>query len=443
MRLQMPANVKLIIDKLTKSGYEAYIVGGCVRDSILGRDPDDWDVTTSAQPCEIKKVFARTVDTGIAHGTVTVLSGGIGVEVTTYRIDGEYEDSRHPNCVEFTTDLSQDLMRRDFTINAMAYNEREGLIDLYGGMDDLKANIIRCVGNPTERFGEDALRILRAVRFAAQLGFTIDEETKKAISELAPTLSHISAERIQVEIVKLLLSPRPAWWKQVWELGITKVIMPEFDEMMATEQNTPYHMYNVGEHTLKVLENVRADRVLRIAALLHDVGKPKMKTTDEAGIDHFKQHSEAGVSIASNILKRLKFDNDTTTKVLLLVKWHDLRPQTSEVAVRRAINKMGDNIFPYFLELERADTMGKSAVDQAEKLKSNGERTKIYEKIKSEGQCVSLRDLAISGKDLLELGIKAGPQMGEVLNACLQEVLDDPQKNTKEYLISQVEKSCK
>ena len=438
MQLEMPSHAKLIIDKLTKHGYEAYIVGGCVRDSVLDRQPDDWDITTSAQPCEIKRVFARTVDTGIAHGTVTVLVGGDAIEVTTYRIDGEYKDNRHPDSVEFTTSLEQDQRRRDFTINAMAYNDAEGLIDPFGGIKDLKAKIIRCVGEPDKRFGEDALRILRAIRFAAQLGFTIDEQTKVAIRNLAPTLSNISAERIQVEIVKLITSSRPATWQMAYDLGITKVIMPEFDEMMTTAQNTPYHMYNVGEHTIKVMENISSDRRLRLAALLHDVGKPICKTTDEQGVDHFKRHSEAGEQIARDILHRLKFDNDTMNKVLRLIRWHDVRPQDDERAVRRAVNKIGDDIFLDFLDLQYADTMGKSEADRPEKLKLNADLRKTYQKIKSEGQCISLKDLAIGGNDLITLGIQPGPQMGVVLQKALDEVLDDPAKNNKEYLMSQV-----
>jgi len=438
MQLKMPSHVQLIIDKLTKQGYEAYIVGGCVRDGCLGRKPDDWDVTTSARPCEIKRVFARTVDTGIAHGTVTVLIGGDAIEVTTYRIDGEYKDNRHPDSVEFTTNLEQDLQRRDFTINAMAYNTAEGLIDPFGGLADLEAQVIRCVGEPKLRFGEDALRILRAVRFAAQLGFAIDEPTKVAISELAPTLSNISAERIQVEIVKLITSPRPYVWRIAYDLGITKVIMPEFDDMMATAQNTPYHMYNVGEHTIKVMDNVRADRVLRLAALLHDIGKPKMKTTDEKGIDHFKRHSEAGEIIARDILQRLKLDNDTMHKVLRLIRWHDYRPQADEKSVRRAVNKIGDDIFLDFIDLQYADTMGKSVSDRDEKLQLNTTLSKTYQKIKEEGQCISLKDLAISGKDLIDLGMRSGPQIGVVLQKALDEVLDDPAKNNKEYLLTKI-----
>ena len=246
VRLKLPAGVIMIIDVLETNGYEAYAVGGCVRDSILGRTPDDWDITTSADPWQVKALFPRTVDTGLKHGTVTVLTGGNGYEVTTYRIDGEYEDGRHPKQVEFTSSLTEDLMRRDFTINAMAYSPREGLIDRFGGMQDLQRHVIRCVGDPRKRFGEDALRILRAVRFAAQLGFAIAPETEEAIRELAPTLKKISAERIQTELVKLLVSDRPEMMAVMWQLGITKVILPEFDRMMDRRQITPHNRGSVG-----------------------------------------------------------------------------------------------------------------------------------------------------------------------------------------------------
>ena len=241
MKITLPEKVKKIIHTLKSHGYEAYAVGGCVRDSILGREPEDWDITTSALPEETKALFERTFDTGIEHGTITVLMGKEGFEVTTYRIDGKYEDNRHPKQVTFTRCLREDLLRRDFTINAMAYNEEEGIVDIFGGMEDLKEGVIRCVGNAKERFGEDALRILRAVRFSAQLGFSIEEETKAGIVALAPTLQQISAERIQVELVKMLVSPNPERIRLAYELGITKVILPEFDEMMNTAYNTLYY----------------------------------------------------------------------------------------------------------------------------------------------------------------------------------------------------------
>ena len=299
MTIQLPEKVNQIIHTLQDHGFEAYAVGGCVRDSILGRIPDDWDITTSATPLETKSLFARTFDTGIEHGTITVLLDKDAFEVTTYRVDGKYEDSRHPSEVTFTRSLKEDLLRRDFTINAMAYNETDGLVDIFGGMQDLKEKTIRCVGNARARFGEDALRILRAVRFAAQLGFSIEEETKQGIRELVPNLANISAERIQVELIKLLVSPNPKLLRDAYELGITKVILPEFDEMMLTEQETPHHMYCVGEHTIKSIETIRADKVLRLTMLLHDIAKPMMKTIDVNGVAHFKMHDVKGAEVAN------------------------------------------------------------------------------------------------------------------------------------------------
>lgn len=439
MKLKVPAGVSIIIEKLNEYGFEAYAVGGCVRDSILGRMPDDWDITTSAKPHEVKDLFGRTVDTGLAHGTVTVLIGSVGYEVTTFRVDGEYEDGRHPKEVAFTACLAEDLKRRDFTINAMAYSVQRGLVDLYGGMEDLQRKVIRCVGDPRERFGEDALRIVRAVRFAAQLGFTVEEMTGEAIKEFAGCLDKISVERIQVEMVKLLVSPRPQMWRMAWELGITKVIMPEFDVMMETQQNTPHHMYSVGEHTLKVMESVRADKVLRLAALLHDVGKPIMRTTDDNGRDHFKRHGEAGEKIAEKIMKRLKFDNDTMNRVLRLVYWHGLRPENKGAAIRRAVHRVGEDLFPLLLELQYADNMGKSLYQRTQKLQVTDDMKRGYERILEERQCVSLKELAISGKDLIAMGIKPGPKMGEILGKALDEVLEAPEHNNLDFLTKYVE----
>lgn len=283
MHIYLPDKVKKIIETIESGGYEAYAVGGCVRDSILGRVPDDWDITTSASPQEIKNLFRRTVDTGILHGTVTVIMEREGFEVTTYRIDGEYEDSRHPKEVTFTSNLTEDLKRRDFTINAMAYNDREGLVDAFGGIEDMKARLIRCVGDPRERFGEDALRMMRAVRFSAQLGYGMEERTKAAVKEMAENLRNISAERIQTELVKLLTSPRPEDLRICYETGITRVILPEFDRCMETEQENPHHCYTVGEHILHSLNGVKADKALRFAMLFHDIGKPETKFTDEKG----------------------------------------------------------------------------------------------------------------------------------------------------------------
>ena len=435
MILEIPKNAETILHILENAGYEAYVVGGCVRDSILGRTPDDWDITTSAKPEQVKSLFHRTVDTGLQHGTVTVLMEKEGYEVTTYRVDGEYEDGRHPKEVTFTASLEEDLKRRDFTINAMAYNPSGGLVDLFGGMEDIDRKIIRCVGNPLERFTEDALRIMRAVRFSAQLGFAIEEETRKALKVLAPNLKHVSAERIQVELVKLLMSPHPDYLRVAYEAGITAEFLPEFDACMTTPQNTPHHCYTVGEHILHSLCNVRADKVLRITMLLHDIGKPVVRKTDDNGRDHFKMHGNAGEKMAAQILRRLKFDNDTIRKVTRLVKWHDDRPEGTTKAVRRAVNRIGEELFLYYLEVQQADMLAQSDYKRAEKQERLDKVKEAYETIINENQCVSLKTLAVTGKDLIEAGYKPGREIGETLNRLLEVVLADPQKNQKEILL--------
>ena len=439
MILEIPKNAETILNILENAGYEAYVVGGCVRDSILGRTPDDWDITTSAKPEQVKELFHRTVDTGLQHGTVTVLMEKEGYEVTTYRVDGEYEDGRHPKEVTFTASLEEDLKRRDFTINAMAYNPSRGLVDLFGGMEDIDRKIIRCVGDPLERFTEDALRIMRAVRFSAQLGFTIEDETRKALKVLTPNLKHVSAERIQTELVKLLVSPHPDYLRVAYEAGIIAEFLPEFDVCMETPQNTPYHCYTVGEHILHSLNYVRADRVLRITMLLHDIGKPVVRKTDENGRDHFKMHGEAGEKMAGQILRRLKFDNDTIYKVTRLVKWHDDRPAGTTKSVRRAVNRIGEDLFPYYLEVQQADMLAQSEYRRAEKQERLDKVKEAYEVIMNEHQCVSLKTLAVTGKDLIQAGYKPGREIGETLNRLLEEVLADPQKNQKEVLLSMLD----
>lgn len=434
MKLKLPAKVIYIINELQFYGYEAYAVGGCVRDSILAKEPDDWDITTSAQPHQVKRIFKRTVDTGIEHGTVTVLLDKDTFEVTTYRIDGKYEDGRHPKEVTFTASLEEDLKRRDFTINAMAYNDKEGLIDLYGGMQDLQRKVIRCVGKPEERFTEDALRMMRAVRFAAQLGFSIDPDTARAILELSPTLEKISAERVQAEMVKLMVSRYPSMWFTAYELGITKVIMPEFDECMMTLQKTPHHCYTVGEHILHSVEQVPADKILRLTMLLHDIAKPRFHTTDASGQDHFKGHAEGGAQLAREILRRLKFDNDTVDKVTKLIYYHDTRPQPTERQVRRLLNRMGIELFPYYLTVQRADTLAQSSYMRTEKWTRIAEVEAVARGILERQECFTLKDLAISGKDLIELGIEPGKEIGEILNAALETVLDHPEYNQYGFL---------
>lgn len=435
MKIQLPEKVNTIIQTLQEHGYEAYAVGGCVRDSLLGREPGDWDITTSESPDETKKLFARTVDTGIEHGTVTVLLGKEGFEVTTYRIDGKYEDSRHPTEVIFTRNLREDLLRRDFTINAMAYNDTEGIVDIFGGMDDLKRKIIRCVGNARERFGEDALRIMRGVRFAAQLGFSLEKETKEAMTELAPTLEKISAERIQTELVKLLVSDSPELIREAYHLGITAVILPEFDEMMRTGQETKYHRYDVGEHTVQAVCNVPPDKVLRLTMLLHDVAKPEMKTVDADGTAHFKGHDIRGEQKAKEILRRIKFDNDTIHKVTKLVRWHDYRMPAEKKNVRKAMSKISAELFPMYLLVKRADILAHSMYRREEELENLSGLQKCYEEIVADHECVSLKQLAVTGTDLIGIGMKPGKQIGEVLNELLRIVLEYPEFNNKEHLL--------
>lgn len=435
-RIDLPYNVDKIITTLQKNGYEAYAVGGCVRDSILGRVPGDWDITTSAMPEETKDLFQKTFDTGIEHGTVTVLLDGEGYEVTTYRIDGEYEDSRHPKEVTFTRCLEEDLLRRDFTINAMAYNHKNGLVDLFGGIEDINKKVIRCVGDAHARFSEDALRILRGIRFAAQLGFEIEEETRRGMQELAPTLKNISAERIQVELVKTLGSDNPMLLYDAYKLGITAQFLPEFDCMMETKQENPHHKYTVGEHSLYALENVRNDKVLRLTMLLHDVGKPSTKWIDENGVAHFYQHSLEGETIAKKIMKRLKFDNDTLNKVSKLVLFHDYRMPATDKNVRRAVNRIGEELFPLYLEVSRADILAQSEYEQDEKIEHLNKVEKIYKEIVEKGECVSLKTLAVSGKDLIQAGMRPGKEIGDKLGEFLELVLDNPELNTKEELLS-------
>lgn len=435
MELRIPEKAEIILHTLEEAGYEAYVVGGCVRDSILGRSPDDWDITTSAKPEEVKALFRRTVDTGLIHGTVTVMLDKEGFEVTTYRVDGEYEDGRHPKEVSFTASLEEDLKRRDFTINAMAYNPKRGLVDLFGGVQDMENRIIRCVGNPLERFTEDALRILRAVRFSAQLGFSIEGETLKAISVLAPNLKYVSAERIQVELLKLLVSPHPDYLRTAYEAGITKEILPEFDRCMETEQNTPHHCYNVGEHTLQSLLNIRADKVLRLTMLLHDFGKPVVKRTDENGRDHFKTHGPEGEKMAVSILRRLKMDNDTIRKVRSLIKWHDYRPKGEAVSVRKAASLIGEELFPLYLEVQKADILAQSTYRREEKLARLTAVSALYEEILDRGQCISLKTMALTGRDLIAAGYTPGKELGEILEKLLVHVLENPEDNKKEILL--------
>lgn len=431
-------NAREVISQLNVAGYEAYFVGGFVRNQVMGVDEiADFDICTSALPEQVKQVFTKTFDTGIAHGTVTVLLGGDAFEVTTYRIDGEYTDNRRPDEVHFTTDLYEDLKRRDFTINAMAMTLSGEVIDPFGGRIDLDKKIIRAVGNPVERFTEDPLRILRGIRFLAQLGaeFQIEDDTLTAMKSQAPRLKKISKERIQIELTKTITGSNLNALRVAYENRITKEFLPEFDAMMACEQENPHHWYTVGEHTLRTMENIESDCVLRLTMLLHDVAKPATKTTDEKGIDHFYGHPEAGTEMAREILRRLKFDNDTIREVKHLVRWHDYRPAPTPKSVRKAVAKIGEDYFPLYLQIRRADTAGQSDYQRAEKFSTIDQIEDLFNDIMETGVAIDLKKLAVDGRDLIEHGFEAGPKLGAVLQELLETVIEEPELNTKTKLL--------
>lgn len=420
MRIDLPEKVECIIGVLQEAGYEAYAVGGCVRDRMLGREPQDWDVTTSADPYEVKELFRRTVDTGIKHGTVTVMFGETGYEVTTYRLDGEYEDARHPKEVTFTKSLTEDLKRRDFTINAMAYNHKDGLVDLFDGEEDLKNGIIRCVGNPGERFDEDALRILRALRFSAQLGFRVDEATMEAICERSRYLNKISAERIRDELNKLLLSASPERLMVVSECGITDVVLPEVTAFLGHKHEaegvlrglTVYTDGGYETHTALVL----CWATLLNAALVHN------------GVCGGKERKIA----VKQILQRLKFDNDTIGKASALAEYSAEIVSCDTHTIRRQMHRMGEDIF----DLWRMFLSGKRDKDgnrvQPELMEQLAEQV---DRIRSGPYCVSLKQLAVSGADLIARGKKQGVELGETLEYLLEQVLEHPEWNEKDTLL--------
>lgn len=403
--MKIPGNVERIICTLNDHGYEAYAVGGCVRDTLLDRKPGDWDITTSARPQEVKELFRRTIDTGIQHGTVTVMMDRTGYEVTTYRIDGEYEDGRHPKQVEFTSSLIEDLKRRDFTINAMAYSHETGIVDEFGGVEDLNAKTIRCVGDPMERFTEDALRILRAIRFSAQLDFTIEEQTWNAIRVIAPNIAKVSKERIQVELTKLLLSDHPEKIREVYETGISPYISENFDSLNWKMAEIPT--------TLPKEKYVRWAGFLRCANA-YDVNGTLMPQP----IPSVTEVPESA-SRAVKILRDLKLDNDTIGRVKTLVSWSGVElPETPE-AVRRAMSRMEAEVWDALMELN----------EYSEKIHV------LTEEIRTAGDCLDLKHLAVKGQDLIKAGVQPGKALGVTLNQMLDDVLSHPDHNEKEYLL--------
>ncbi len=435
-RIELPAAAGWILSDLEKAGYEAYIVGGCVRDSLMGNTPKDWDITTSAKPQDVKKIFRNTYDTGIEHGTVSVRFGTEIYEVTTYRVDGNYSDHRRPDAVEFTASLAEDLKRRDFTMNAMAYHPRTGLVDLYGGCRDIEQKRIRAVGDPMERFDEDALRMLRAYRFAARFGFTLDPRTEFAIRRKAPLLANVSRERVQAEMDELLTAPYPGVLRDMAASGLMHEIIPEWDACVGFPQNTPYHCYTVDEHLLHTVEAAPRDRIVRWAALLHDIGKPYTRQTDADGKDHFHGHAERSAEMADQILRRLKFDNNLRHAVVTLVTEHDRAYPQNDAGMRHLLNRLPDGLYPYLHSLQEADAQGRDprylrvSLDELEEIQER------YDRIVREKQCVKLSQLAVTGRDLMGIGFSSGREMGQILNLLLEQVLDHPEYNQREVLLS-------
>ncbi len=434
MQFQLPKPVLYILNQFQNSGYAAYVVGGCVRDTLCGKTPSDWDITTAARPEETMALFARTVPTGLKHGTVTVLIDDEPFEVTTFRLDGVYENHRSPETVSFTDDITADLSRRDFTMNAMAYHPKVGLVDPFGGQTDVNARLIRCVGDPEKRFDEDALRMLRAVRFSAQTGFKIDTNILSALHKLAGLIDSVSAERIRDELVKILISDRPEAVLSLYETGLLAHILPELDRCFTTEQHIKYHCYDVGRHSLEVLRHTPATVSLRLAALLHDIGKPDKLTIDIDGVTHFHGHDLRSSELAEAILTRLRFDNETKDTVLQLIRWHDREIVETKAAVRRAMNKLGYSLFADLLLLKRADSYGQNPVFLEARQKQYDHIEALYREILADGDALSLSDLAINGRDIMQLGYR-GKAVGEALNSAMSHVLEYPDQNQKEQLL--------
>ena len=434
--MELSENAKKIISVLENSGFEAYAVGGCVRDSLLGKNPTDFDIATSAKPEEIKAVFKNehVIETGIKHGTVTVLMEGEPFEITTFRIDKNYSDNRHPEEVEFTSSLEEDLARRDFTINSLAYTEKTGIIDLFGGIFDLEHGIIRAVGEPEKRFNEDALRIMRALRFASVLGFEIEENTAKAIFESRLLLKNVSAERIFSELQKLLCGKNAA--KILLEHAETFfVIIPELSVLKSFDQRHFRHHLDAFEHTAAVLENVPPKVHLRFAALFHDISKPLCQSIDENGTGHYYGHAQKSAEMAESVLIRLKADSETIKKVCELVRRHEDRFEPNPKNVKRLLGKIGPELFEDLLSLMEADESGKREEFRLEKSVFE-EFRRIEKEILDKNECFSLKNLAISGKDLISKGFEPGPEMGKILENLLEKVMDGEIPNEKEKLLA-------
>lgn len=434
MPVQLPNFVCTAIEKLENAGFEAYAVGGCVRDSLLHKTPNDWDIATSARPEETAAVFAgcRTVETGVKHGTLTVIWDSVPLEITTYRNDGEYKDNRHPVAVTFSSHIEDDLSRRDFTVNAMAYHPQRGLVDLFDGQKDLSAGIIACVGEPSVRFHEDGLRILRAIRFASVLGFSIESKTAAAVHACRSLLKNIAAERIREEFCKLLCGVNCVRiLREYWD--IVTEILPELAPCIGFSQNSRYHCYDVWEHTLHALEYAPNDLIVRLALLFHDIGKPHCYTEDENG-GHFKGHAKISTALAKTIMQKLRFDCATAERVLYLVENHDIPIKNEPKAVKRLMQQISDEDIVRLTEIQRCDRLAHAApycIPPADL----AEIPKCIQAIRAANECLSLKSLKINGNDLMALGIPAGKQIGALLSNLLECVIDGTLPNDRDMLL--------
>ena len=440
-KINIPEDANELIHTLQNNGHSAYIVGGCVRDSILGRTPHDYDICTSATPSEMLEIFKdkKIIETGLQHGTVTVVVNGEPYEITTYRIDGIYSDNRRPDTVTFTDKLVEDLRRRDFTINAMAYNDEEGLIDPFNGMEDIKYKKISCVGRAEDRFGEDALRILRAIRFAAQLEFTIMPGTDREIHKQYKNLENISIERINSEFCKIASSDdfcvELLLYKDVFSLFI-----PELKDMFDFPQNNPWHIWDVFGHTIHAVEYCDSDDlVVRLAVFFHDFGKPHSYQDGEDGIRHFKGHGKVSADMTDSIMKRLRFDNETRNNVVELVSYHDATFEIGKKYVKRWLNKIGEKQFRRLLQVKKADNKAQNLELSSDRIEELEEIELLIDEVLQEDECFSLKDLAINGKDLIGIGYKTGKELGNTLNRLLQLVIDGDCPNEKEKLLQEAE----
>lgn len=450
LKIEIQSGANEIIHTLQNNGYEAFLVGGCVRDSILGRPIHDYDITTSATPDEMMEVFKdkRIIETGLQHGTITIVINGEGYECTTYRIDGNYSDCRRPDSVAFTRSLEEDLKRRDFTINAMAYNNEAGLIDPFNGMKDMKYHKIRCVGRAEDRFSEDALRILRAIRFASQLGFVVDSDASLNIHKMYKNLENISTERINSEFCKIALSSE-FYIQIVLFREVFSLFIPEIKDMFGFQQNNPYHIYDVWNHTVHAVQAYECDcepdlnsrdLITSLAVFFHDIGKPHCYQDGEDGIRHFKGHGKVSANMTDTIMKRLRFDNDTREKVVELVYYHDATFEVGKKYIKRWLNKIGEEQFRRLLNVRRADIKAQADINQETRLQKIDNIGYILEEVLQDDECFSLKDLAVNGKDLITIGYKPGKEIGEVLNNLLDSVISGEYINEKEKLLEIAER---